>query len=411
MTLKLNGVEHDSVSYLANEDMKKSLFSQAQFAVKAGALPPGVSNEYGYMLLVLAGIDLGISPTRAVATLNLIGGKAGMSAQSLLGFAFSRAGVRWTMLETSDQVCRMRFSREGLADHETSFTLDEAKTAGLSPGKPGSGWAKYPRDMLVARTITRGLRYVAADVVAGIYSIEELNDGVASPDFSPAMLKQIDADADLAVLAVGAAVPAGEPQHTTKVSATTALERFGGGTLKEAALDLSQGAHIPLTLKGNLPDVAATSGAIFAVFSQLYNPEMAKSVLSAKVKSLGGDSVSKLTPLDFMTLYRWANGEVEKKQPVAEEEMPESPEHVPAAYDPHLGSATTSATSPVTNGSPEDLDGQIMAIWNDLAQHDKSEPADDIFEKYGYAVGEAKLTQQTRRLVLQELHGLIADAA
>jgi hypothetical protein len=53
-----------------------------------------------------------------------------------------------------------------------TFTVDDAKRAKLG----GDNWQNFPADMCRARAITRFCRRIASDVLAGVYSPEELED-------------------------------------------------------------------------------------------------------------------------------------------------------------------------------------------------------------------------------------------
>lgn len=449
----INGERHNSVSLAGNKELYDGVLRLAQAAEKAGALPPGVDNAWGYVLLVLGGADLGIAPTRATSTLNLLGGRISMSAQAMLGLAYRDAGVRMQVNVSTDERCEATFTREGHEARTVDFTIEEARKAGLIKDK--SGWAKYPKDMLLARTITRGLRYVAADVVTGLYSIEELNDGEVPAELSQEVRDLFAAqNADLTRVAAEAitaapSVPAGtaaksrredhaaevaqaakvEPKKAeapaveapTHASATQVVEAAGGGKVTQAKLDLSQGQHIRLVTQGNLPNITETTKAIFDAFKEVYPEAMAKGVLREKVKSYGAASSAKLSPLDFMDLYRWADEQVGKAKAQQAQEMIETAEAqadevadanpIPA-FDPHRGAAT-SGNGTVADAAPsaESLDDQILAIWNDLAAKDAEEPANAIFEKYNYAAHDEGISNQIRRLVLQELQALAQQAA
>jgi len=53
-----------------------------------------------------------------------------------------------------------------------TYTLDQAKLAGLI--KPRSNWEKAPQDQLVARASSKLARLIYPDLLAGMYTAEEL---------------------------------------------------------------------------------------------------------------------------------------------------------------------------------------------------------------------------------------------
>ena len=62
-----------------------------------------------------------------------------------------------------------------------AFTSDDAKQAGLLPAKAGSGWAKFPAEMLRARVISKATRMLDPRITQGRYTPEEVADFSATP--------------------------------------------------------------------------------------------------------------------------------------------------------------------------------------------------------------------------------------
>ena len=65
-----------------------------------------------------------------------------MSAQTMMGYAAVHAGVTHSILESSSEHASIQFSREGYESRTVEFDLEEAKSVGLYPGRPGSAWNK-----------------------------------------------------------------------------------------------------------------------------------------------------------------------------------------------------------------------------------------------------------------------------
>lgn len=105
---------------------------------------------------------------------HLIGGKLSMRSDYMLA-DFRQRGGKCLWLETGEngKEARANFQYDGNA-MEISFTIDEATRAGLV--KPNSGWTKFPGAMLRARLITKAMRMIAPEVVAGLVSTEEAAD-------------------------------------------------------------------------------------------------------------------------------------------------------------------------------------------------------------------------------------------
>jgi hypothetical protein len=86
---------------------------------------------------------------------------------------FQQAGGSVNWLERSDTKVSAIFSHPQGGDCTITWTLEDAKRAGLASGDQ---WKKYPRQMLAARAISEGVRSVYPSVVSGLYTPEEVQD-------------------------------------------------------------------------------------------------------------------------------------------------------------------------------------------------------------------------------------------
>ncbi|MEU0356544.1 recombinase RecT [Streptomyces cyaneofuscatus] len=146
-------------------------------ALAGAALLPG---EYrgnpGSVLWALEyGRALGLDVVTTITTIHVIKGKPTQSADLMLSRA-REAGHR-VRIKSDRQRCVVSIVRHDDPDDENviEWTLEDAKTALLYPGKPDSNWAKYPRAMLRARAIAECVRAACPEVLHGaIYTAEEL---------------------------------------------------------------------------------------------------------------------------------------------------------------------------------------------------------------------------------------------
>src|SRR5947207_8756817 len=126
---------------------------------------------------VLAAIEygraVGIEPMIALQNITMIDGKAGASAL-LIGALLRRGGYDVSAEYTAnEQACVVTISKVGKVTGRGTFSMENARRAGLV--REGSGWVKYPRDMLYARALTQAARQGAQDAVLGMaYTSEEL---------------------------------------------------------------------------------------------------------------------------------------------------------------------------------------------------------------------------------------------
>ena len=94
-------------------------------------------------------------PATVVQEYDVIQGRPALKSQAILArFQLSGGKVKWN--EVSRTKCSGTFSHPAGGDLTVEWTIDMAKQAGLYRG--GSGWEKYPEDMLRARVISRAVR-------------------------------------------------------------------------------------------------------------------------------------------------------------------------------------------------------------------------------------------------------------
>lgn len=123
---------------------------------------------------IQAGQELGLPPFAAMRGFDIIEGKPAPNA-GLTAALVRRSGRYDYRVTRSDAVaCEIEWLDGGRVVGVSSFTLDEAKAAGIA-GK--QVWRAYAADMLFARALTRGARRYCADVFLGsVYTPEELGD-------------------------------------------------------------------------------------------------------------------------------------------------------------------------------------------------------------------------------------------
>lgn len=115
------------------------------------------------------------SPFEILKTYHIINGKLSMRADAMLA-GFRQAGGKVTWKRFDNEAAIAVWSLDNNKDVEIGFTIDDAKRAGFIPAKPGSGWQKNPDAMLRARCISKAMRMLAPEVVAGTYTPEEVAD-------------------------------------------------------------------------------------------------------------------------------------------------------------------------------------------------------------------------------------------
>lgn len=121
---------------------------------------------------VLYGREVNLPPMASLTSIHVVKGKPSLSAEAMRGLVLA-AGHDITIRETNSTRCILAGRRRGSDEWtEIGFTMDDAKRAGLQ----GGNWSKYPTEMLMARATTRLCRAIFPDAIAGLRSIEEMED-------------------------------------------------------------------------------------------------------------------------------------------------------------------------------------------------------------------------------------------
>ena len=142
-----------------------------------------VKPEQGYVL-ALECIASRMTPLSWKRENHLINGNITMKSESMLsGLMNAGWDIDWVQFDI--QAAIADFSK-GAKKVRVSFSADDAKQAGLIPAKPGSGWAKFPAEMLRARLISKATRMLDPRITQGRYTPEEVADFSSTPPPTPA---------------------------------------------------------------------------------------------------------------------------------------------------------------------------------------------------------------------------------
>lgn len=139
--------------------------------VKTGFLPREVNTAAKAVAIILTGRELGIGPMQSLRSVSIINGKPVLAADLQLGL-FHRAGGKSRFIELTPEKATIELTAPWLtAPHRETFTMEDAKRAGLTKNKV---WTDYPKALLRSRDITAALKSVGFLPCAGLYDPEEL---------------------------------------------------------------------------------------------------------------------------------------------------------------------------------------------------------------------------------------------
>lgn len=124
---------------------------------------------------VMLGRELGLPAMAALRSVHVIEGKHSLGAALMVALVL-KSGLAdyFEPISVTDKEATYETQRKGRKPIRLTHTIEMAVTAKLV--KPGSNWEKIPTDMLVARVSARLARMVYPDLLAGLYTPDELTD-------------------------------------------------------------------------------------------------------------------------------------------------------------------------------------------------------------------------------------------
>lgn len=156
----------------------------SDMVVKSGLAPSGMKIPAQVMVAVQTGMELGLTPMRALQSVVVVNGKATLMGEAALalirGSGKIEPGTDVEVGTVTDPdtgqprygICRSR--RKGGQWQETRFTVEQAKKAKLW-GKSGP-WSSYPDRMLMWRAVAWHSRDYWSDVLYGLMLADEAID-------------------------------------------------------------------------------------------------------------------------------------------------------------------------------------------------------------------------------------------
>lgn len=155
------------------ENPMTAVTEMGNFLAKSGMF--GCEKAEQGMVLAMACMCEKKSPLEILKTYHIIAGRLAMRADAMLA-GFRQAGGKVTWKKFDETAAIASWTYDNNKDIEISYTAEDARKAGYLPAKPGSGWHKNPDAMLRARCVSKALRMLAPEVVAGTFTPEEVAD-------------------------------------------------------------------------------------------------------------------------------------------------------------------------------------------------------------------------------------------
>ena len=145
------------------------LVGMGEQLARTGFLPDHIKTGPQFAAIVMTGRELGMAPMRAIRSFHMVKGKVVEDAASQLA-RFKTAGGRATFDHLDDVRATLTLTHPNGDKHTETWTIDDAKKAGLLGGLVG----KFPRAMMRSRVITAGLKSLGWEGAVGAYDPSEL---------------------------------------------------------------------------------------------------------------------------------------------------------------------------------------------------------------------------------------------
>ena len=125
---------------------------------------------------VMAGQELGFGPIASMTGIYIVKGRVTLSANLMAAAIKRHPAYTFRVKEHTAEVCTIDFLEDGEVIGTSSFSMDDAKAAGLAGSDT---YKKFPKNMLYARALSNGAKWYCPDVFGGaIYTPDELGEEV-----------------------------------------------------------------------------------------------------------------------------------------------------------------------------------------------------------------------------------------
>jgi hypothetical protein len=171
-----------AVSQSTTFDLSPRNFEQAltfsDYLADSDMVPKDFKGKPGNCLIAMQwGAELGLKPLQAMQNLAIINGRPSLWGDAVIALVRASLLCEFVLESDDGHTATCKVKRRGEPEQSRTFSLDDAKTAGLQ-GKAGP-WTQYPKRMRQMRARAFALRDVFPDVLRGLPVAEEIMDAPA----------------------------------------------------------------------------------------------------------------------------------------------------------------------------------------------------------------------------------------
>ena len=171
----------------AGFDLSPQTFEQAltfaNYLAESDMVPKDFKGKPGNCLIAMQwGNELGLKSLQAIQNIAVINGRPAIWGDAVIALVRSSPACEFIVEDDNGDTATCRVKRRGEPEQSRTFSMQDAKTAGLL-GKQGP-WSQYPKRMRQMRARGYALRDVFPDVLRGLPIAEEVMD--SPKDMGPA---------------------------------------------------------------------------------------------------------------------------------------------------------------------------------------------------------------------------------
>ena len=160
-------------------DLSPQTFEQAltfsNYLAESDMVPKDFKGKPGNCLVAIQwGMEIGLKPLQAMQNIAVINGRPSLWGDAVIALARNSPVCEYIVEDDDGNTATCRVKRRGEQEQVRVFSMDDAKTAGLT-GKQGP-WTQYPKRMRQMRARAFAIRDVFPDVLKGLAVAEEVMD-------------------------------------------------------------------------------------------------------------------------------------------------------------------------------------------------------------------------------------------
>lgn len=156
----------------------------ADILANSDFVPKDYQRKPGNILVALQwGAEIGLQPLQALQNIACINGRPAIWGDAMLALVRQSGLLESIDEDQTDEIATCTIKRRGEKERVVTFSMADAKRAGLS-GKAGP-WTQYPKRMMQSRARAYALRDIFPDVLKGMAVAEEEQDKQTLVDVTP----------------------------------------------------------------------------------------------------------------------------------------------------------------------------------------------------------------------------------